>query len=197
MSRGFGAVQRGVLNALVTRAEQDYYQVSHDEVAELLGEYAGPHRVRARWRWYTIDLLDLVQFGCARTERVSVHRAIKALERTGRIQTMGQLPYPQPFAAYINYLSQLVGGVDLNELSKVDRRWPSSPGRALWFRLTAPHPDHAPIPEDDQLAVLDFIETWRPEAFEDFAATLDHERRWTTPTGRFLAWLFCGPISDA
>lgn len=165
----------------------------HSDVAELVGRYSGRHVVRARWRWYTLDLLDLVPCECPRAERVSFHRAIKALEKAGRVETLGQLPYPQPFAAYVNYWNQLVGGIDLNELSKVDSRWPSSPGRALWFRLSRPHLAHEPTPEDDQLAVLDFIETWRPESFEDFAATLDHDHRWTTPTGRFLTWLFCGP----
>ena len=194
MSRGFGAVQRRVLDALLTRGEQDRYPVVHDDVAQLAGKYADRQfALRARWRWYTLDLLGLAQCGSSRAERVSLHRAIKALEKASRVETMGQLPYPQPFAAYFNYAHQLVGGIDLNELSMVDTRWPSGSGRTLWFRLPPPHPDREPIPKDDQLAVFNVIETWRPDSFEDFAASIDHASRWTTHTGRFLAWLFCGP----
>ena len=188
MSRGFGAVQRRILDALVTRAARDIYAVSHDDVIELISEYNDdaerydwPHVVRARWRWYTIDLIDLVDLACPRSERVSLHRAIKALDHAGLIETAGYLPYPQPYAAQIDRFDQLIGGIDLNELHNIDQRWPRNTGRSLWFRLPAPRQGPNPIPADDQLAILEFITSWRPDAFEDFAATLDRERRWTRP----------------
>lgn len=199
MSRGFGAVQRRVLDALARRADHDIYRVTDDDVIELISEYDDladeydwPKVVRARWRWYTIDLLGIAEFAGSRSERVSLHRAIKALGRAGHVETTGNLPYQQPYAAYTDYLGKLTGGIDLNELNTIDHRWPPNSGRTLWFRLPAPPQDNTATTADDQLAILDFIAHWRPDAFEDFVATLDHKRRWNTPIGRFIAWLFCG-----
>lgn len=179
------------------RAELDVFHARGEAAFLVTGDWeAGPVPVlRARWRWYTIDLLDLVEIDSPRSARVSLHRAIRSLHRDGRVEAVGQLPYPQPFSAHINHVDRLVGGVDLAELAGVDPRWPSRTGRALWFRL--PVPDQGAIPHDDQLAVLDFIDEWRPEPFEDFVATIDHQRRWSTPTGQCLTWLFCGSPSQA
>lgn len=193
MSRGLGIQQRRILDALVQRADQDAFQARGEAATLTTGEdwQFGPVPVlRARWRWYTIDLLDLVDANSSRSTRASLHRAVWSLHRDRRVQAVGQFPYPQPFSAHINHVDQLVGGVDLFELSRVDPRWPSRTGRALWFRL--PAPDHEAIPEDDQLAVLHFIDEWRPDPFEDFVATLDRQRRWSTATGQCLKWLFCG-----
>lgn len=188
--------QRRILDALVQRAEQDVF-VLRGEAATLVAteDWAvGPMPVlRARWRWYTIDLLDLVEADGSRSERVSLHRAVQSLQREGRVQAAGQFPYPQPFCAYLNHVDRLVGGIDLAELTRVDPRWPSRTGRALWFRL--PPPTRDVIPRDDQLGVLDFIAKWRPDPFEDFVAMLDRRRRWSTPTGQCLAWLFCGSLA--
>lgn len=196
MSRGLGLQQRRILDALVYRAEQDFFR-AHGEAAILVtGEdwAVGPTpTLRARWRWYTIDLLDLVEAGSPRSERVSLHRAVRSLHRDGRVEMVGQFPYPQPFSAYINHVDQLVGGVDLSELARIDPRWPNRTGRALWFRL--PTPDRDSLPNDDQLTILKFIAEWRPDPFEDFVATLDHRQRWSTPIGQCLTWLFCGPSS--
>lgn len=62
--------------------------------------------------------------------------------------------------------------------------------QALWFRLPPPEADL--LPEHDQFVILEFIENYHPDPFADLAATLDCRRRWLTPTGEFLAWLFCG-----
>ena len=191
--------QRRILDALVHRAEQDVFRARGETAILVTGEdwAVGPTpTLRARWRWYTIDLLDLVEVDSPRSERVSLHRAVRSLHRDGRIEAVGQFPYPQPFSAYISHVDQLVGGIDLTELARIDRRWPSRTGRALWFRLPAPEQQDS-LPPDDQLAVLQFIAQWRPDPFEDFVATLDHRQRWSTPIGHCLAWLFCGSPNRA
>lgn len=48
------------------------------------------------------------------------------------------------------------------------------------------------IPDDDQIYVLHHLQQQRPDSLEDFAATLDRRQAWTSPVGRFLAWLLCG-----
>jgi hypothetical protein len=97
------------------------------------------------------------------------------------------------FGAYENEYDEYVGGFDLSELSTEDPRWPSGQGRSLWFRLPPPRlREH--IPEDDQLAQLEAIEEFQPEAFQDFTETRDRWQAWQTPVGRYIRWLFCGPV---
>jgi hypothetical protein len=162
----------------------------------LMGESA-IRWVRARWRWYTIDLLDLVEPGGRRSERVSLHRAVHRLNRAGRIQIADQdrCPYGDGywFGAYENEYGEYVGGFDLSELSTVDPRWPSGRGRTLWFRIPPPRlREH--IPEDDQLAQLEAIEDFQPDAFLDFTETRNRRQAWQSPVGRYIRWLFCGPV---
>src|SRR5262245_24669624 len=98
MSRGLGALQRQVLDALIQRRENDSYPTTA-ALAELLWPIETPV-IRA---WYTLDLLDLVQFGAPRSERVSLHRAVHGLHGRHRVQIATARPYDQPFGAYQDY----------------------------------------------------------------------------------------------
>ena len=193
MSKGIGAVQRRVLDSLIQRRDNDWY--STRTITGLVGPVDDDFpRVRARWRWYTADLLDLVEFGAPRGERVSIHRAVHTLHRRGRLDISTRMPYDQPYGAQLNEYGEYVGGVDLSELATVDHRWPTGPGRHLWFRLKAPRD-----PEfwDDQICIVAEIAEGHPvygqaEDFEEFAATLDRSAAWNSTVGQFLRWLFCG-----
>ncbi|WP_156748741.1 hypothetical protein [Mycobacterium sp. 1482292.6] len=193
MSRGFGKLQRRVLNGLLSRRSYDRYPLTQQYPYDhLFDESAVPRAARARWRWYTVDLLDLVPSGATRSDRVSLHRAIHGIADRGLVEVADRMPYGQPFAPYLEYGGLAVGGVDLNELNSVDDRWPRHPGRALWFRLSLPD-DLDDIPRDDQILILGDIAEFRPDPFLDFVEAIDHEKRWATPMGQFLVWLFCGP----
>jgi hypothetical protein len=193
VSRGIGGVQRRVLDALIQRRDYDYYGT--ETVHDLLGETEFSE-VRARYRWYTVDLLDLVEFGGSRSERVSLHRAVRGLHRRGRVDITTSRPYEQPFGAYYDDYGYLAGGLDLSELSTVDPRWSSGPGRCLWFRLKVPvfHGVDNYFPFDDQMTILDEIVEYQVDAFRDFAETLNRRDAWNSDTGRFIRWLFCGPL---
>lgn len=190
MSRGLGNVQRSVIDALLRRANLDRYVVPSDAaIYELIGIEDPPRSVSGRWRWYTVDLLGLTNASNTRAARVSLHRAVRKLGESGHLE-VSVMPYDNPWAAYRDYEDRLQGGIDLTELRELDRRWPSRMNQTLWFRL--PPPEHGPPPARDQVAILEFIDDYHPEPFADFAATLDREKRWRTPTGEFLAWLFLG-----
>jgi hypothetical protein len=192
VSRGFGALQRRVLDGLLTRADYDRHPLQPEyPYYQLFDESDTPLAARARWRWYTIDLLDLVDYGAPRSDRASLNRAVRGLAEAGLIELADRLPYEQPFAPNLDRHGLVVGGVDLNELNWVDHRWPNHAGRVLWFRLKPPT-DPYQIPNDDQIAILDDITRFRPDAFLDFAEAIDHVGRWRTAVGRFLIWLFCG-----
>ena len=148
--------------------------------------------IRARWRWYTVDLLDLVEPGAQRSERVSLHRAVHGLNRARELQINEMCPYGCLFAPYQNEFDKYEGGLDLSQLSTVDPRWPNRQGRSLWFRLPPPQQVEQ-VPEDDQLAQLEDIEYYQPDAFRDFTEALDHRQAWQSPVGRYIRWLFCGP----
>lgn len=192
MSRGPGALQRRILDALVSRGESDCYDTR--ELTELfpdrfLDQYTS---IRARWRWYTIDLLDLVEFGDPRSHRVSAHRAVRSLARARWVQIRDHCPYDSPFLAQVDYYGHKFGGLDLAEVGQYpDPRWPSRQGRCLWFRLPPPTLDH--VPEDDQLIQLeDLQDGYIPEAFDEFLGTTDRSKAWSSDTGQYLHWLLCG-----
>jgi hypothetical protein len=149
--------------------------------------------LHARWRWYTIDLLDLVAFGDPRSHRVSAHRAVRALARARRVQIVDQCPYDDPFLAQVDYYGNQFGGLDLAEVSQyADPRWPGRQGRCLWFRLPPPITDD--VPDDDQLIRLELLqEGFIPEAFDEFMGTTNRSKAWNSNTGRYLHWLLCGP----
>jgi hypothetical protein len=149
--------------------------------------------LRARWRWYTIDLLDLVAFGDPRSHRVSAHRAVRSLAQTRRLQITDQCPYDDPFLAQVDYYGNQFGGLDLAEISQyADPRWPSGQGRCLWFRLPPPITDH--VPDDDQLIQLELLqEGFIPEEFDEFMGTINRSKAWKSDAGRYLHWLLCGP----
>lgn len=193
MSRGFGALQRRVLGSLWDRGETDCYDTR--PVSDLFSREfrSGSGLLRARWRWYTIDLLDLVDFGAPRSDRVSAHRAVGALARAGRVQISERCPYDDPFLAQVDYYGNQFGGIDLAEISQyADPRWPNRQGRCLWFRLPPPVADD--VPDDDQLAMLGLlVDGFIPEAFDEFMGTINRRQAWNSQTGRYLLWLLCGP----
>ena len=187
MPRGRGSLQWQVLAALMQRAQTDVYDLT--KVPEL-SDYSVDVRVRARWRWYTIDLLDLADRAAAETKRASLHNAVKTLAHGGHLQTAAtRYPYERPFAPYRDEHGDYVGGVDLAELSHIDPRWPGRRSRRLWFRLPSP----AKVPPDDQIAVLNWLGVVRPDSYEEFAGTVDRRQAWESAVGRFLRWLLCGP----
>ncbi|WP_131816228.1 hypothetical protein [Mycolicibacterium porcinum] len=195
MSRGPGNLQRTILATLRDRARLDRFPGPWDEgISDFLSADIDVDVVRARWRWYTVDLLGLATPDTPRSARVSLHRAIGALERSHEIEVVRRkLPYSQPFGGHIDRYERLVGGIDLAELTDVDSRWPARPRQVVWFRLPPPHPDYEGVPADDQIAVIDAIEgEWTPEPFEDFVGSIDPLGRWYTPVGEFLTWIFCG-----
>jgi hypothetical protein len=192
MSRGPGALQRRILGALWSRGESDCYDIRG--LSDLF-----PHDfldqcpvLRARWRWYTIDLLDLVAFGDPRSHRVSAHRAVRSLARARRVQVRDCCPYDDPFLAQVDYYGHQFGGLELAEIGQYpDLRWPSRQGRCMWFRLPPPIPGH--VPEDDQLIRLEELQNgFIPEAFDEFMGTIDRRKAWHSNTGRYLHWLLCG-----
>lgn len=190
MSRGFGALQSEILNALDRLGSSDRYDTR--EIPQLWGPSPRIRWIRARWRWYTIDLLDLVQPDGPRSERVSLHRAVRKLHGARRLQIEEMCPYGYWFGRYENEYGNYVGGFKLSELSTADPRWPSGKGRSLWFRVPPPHPEEH-FPADDQVAELESLEYEQPDAFRDFTETLNRPRAWQSPVGRYIRWLFCGP----
>lgn len=181
VSRGLGVRQRQVLTALHDRRENDLY----------LPEW------RARWRWYTIDLLDLVDDNAPRSERVSLHRAIGALACDKRVSVSTTFPYPTVVRPGVPFAD-----IDLvSELGEVDPRWPRGRGRCLWFRLPSRRGRSA---RWDQAWAIRWLngeltgdDDWMPEAVWEFLGTLDRQRAWASEMGRFVAWLFCGhPRTD-
>jgi hypothetical protein len=192
VSRGPGALQRRVLGALWSHGESDRYDIR--ALSDLFSRDFLEQRgvLRARWRWYTIDLLDLVTLGDPRSHRVSAHRAVRSLALARRVQICDRCPYDDPFLAQVDYYGNQFGGLDLAEISQyADPRWPSRQGRCLWFRLPPPIADH--VPEDDQLIQLDLLQDgFIPEAFDEFMGTTNRRKAWDSNTGRYLHWLLCG-----
>ncbi|GAB7072093.1 hypothetical protein JCM12141A_63830 [Mycolicibacterium hodleri] len=192
MSRGPGALQRRILGALWSRGESDCYDIG--ALSDLFPRHFLEECtvLRARWRWYTIDLLDLVAFGEPRSHRVSAHRAVRSLARAHRVQIVDQCPYDDPFLAEVDYYGNQFGGLDLAEVTQyVDPRWPGRQGRCLWFRL--PPPMTESVPDDDQLIQLEALqEGIFPEAFDEFTGTVDRRKAWESDAGRYLRWLLCG-----
>jgi hypothetical protein len=193
MSQGPGALQRRVLGALWSRGETDRFDirsVSDLFPSEFLDSCSGLH---ARWRWYTIDLLDLTDFGDPRSHRESTHRAVRSLARARRLQINDRCPYDNPFLAQVDHYGNQFGGLDLAEISQyADPRWPGRQGRCLWFRLPPPNADYVPV--DDQLTQLELLQDgFVPEAFDEFVGTTNRRKAWASPTGRYLHWLLCGP----
>ncbi|OHU99777.1 hypothetical protein BKN37_18795 [Mycobacterium talmoniae] len=175
-----------MLTTLHQRSDQDSYHGS--DVAQLFDD--GPAVVRARWRWYTIDMLGLVAHDASETARASVHRAVKTLAQRRVIDTVtAAYPYAEPFTGYLTAHGERAGHIDLAELHDLDPCWPARHGRRLWFRLPPPA---RRIPHDDQIAVLGRLDAHRPDEFEDFVAAVDRRRAWTTPVGHFVAWLLRG-----
>lgn len=204
MSRGLGSNQRRVLDALVDRRDNDSYAAA--DVTELVDPDDIP-LIRARWRWYTVDLLDLVEMDAPRPERVSLHRAVRSLHQAGRVEIATACPYPTILGPRRNSSGQRVGGLYVPKLSYyidiavgyyADARWPYTQGRRLWFRLPPPTNGND-IPADDQIAFIDHLHTDSPEAFQDFVDALKRSRQqeeaWGSAVGRFVRWLFCGPPS--
>lgn len=202
MSRGFGSLQRKVLDALVERRDNDSYDASG--IIEL-ADPDGTPLIRARWRWYTVDLLDLIELDTPRPERVSLHRAIRSLHQSGQLEIATACPYPKVLGGSRNHSGLREGGLYVQKLSYypdhivsyyADARWPYAQGRRLWFRLPPPT-DPDDIPADDQIAVIDYLHTSNPKPFQDFTEALRTFRRqeeaWTSSVGCFVRWLFCGP----
>jgi hypothetical protein len=186
MTRGLGCRQRHILAVLHRQADHDSYCA--DAVMRLSGER---YALRARWRWYTIEMVGLVNESSTETTRATANQAIRTLARRGRVQVWtGDYPYTAPFAGYCSENGKCVGAVNLAELHAIDSRWPPRHGRRVWFRLAPPQRQEIPV--DDQIAVLNYLDTHRPEEFEDFAATLDRRRAWDSPVGQLLMWLLCG-----
>ncbi len=153
--------------------------------------------LHARWRWYTIDLLDLVTFGDPRSNRVSAHRAVRSLAHARRVQIIDRCPYDDPFLPQVDYYGNLFGGLDLAEVSQyADPRWPGRKGRCLWFRLPPPINDR--VPDDDQLIQLELLQKgFIPEAVDEFMGIIDRQKAWDSRTGRYLRWLLCGSPTDS
>jgi hypothetical protein len=184
-----------VLRELWTRGEEDSYEirsVPHLFPREFVDHYSA---LRARWRWYTIDLLDLVYFGDPRSHRVSAHRAVRSLASIGRVQISERCPYDDPLLTQVDYYGNQFAGVDLSEISQyADARWPSRQGRCLWFRLPPPIADY--VPEDDQVNCLELLQDgFIPEAIDEFLGTIDRRKAWSSRTGSYLRWLLCGSSS--
>ena len=199
MSRGYGLQQRRVLKALERKSRDRFAakgippwvssSISRSEHDSGLLKIS-----RARWRWYTIDLLGLVGPDAPRAERVRLHRAITALGDAGDLEVRGSMPYDEPFSEY---------GFNPVELARIDPRWPHRHGRVLWFRRPPPW-DHdaawqdgyypANLPADDGAVILDFLDIERPEWFADFCGSAEPDRRWQTRSGAVVTWLFCGNL---
>ena len=104
-------------------------------------------------------------------------------------------------SAYEDEYGDVVGGLDLSELSSVDPRWPNGQCRCLWFRLRVPLHAVECLPFDDQATIVEDLEgkslEYVSDAFMEFTATLDRRAAWASEVGQFMRWLFCGPIPQA
>jgi hypothetical protein len=118
------------------------------------------------------------------------------LHQAREIQIERVCPYGYRFGAYENAYGNYVGGFDLSELRTVDPRWPSGGGPSLWFCLPPPRQVEQ-IPKDDQLAQLEFIDEYKPDPFRDFTETVDRKQAWQSEVGRYIRWLFCGPMPES
>ena len=167
MSHGYGVQQRRLFDALEVKAQERFIEV----VEESRGEFLDPapsqlmadiDMSRARWRWYTIELLGLAGPDTTRAERVSLHRAINSLGNAGELEVRGLMPYGEPFTRI---------GFNPAELSRFNPRWPHRRGRVLWFRRPPPwdyakardsgsYPEE--LPEDDGADILDFLDVYWP-----------------------------------
>ncbi len=198
MSHGYGVQQRLLLDALEVKARERFDEVVEDAQGEFLdsapSQMADMDMSRARWRWYTIELLGLTGPATTRAERVSLHRAINSLGNAGELEVRGSMPYGgEPFTR-----------IRFNpaELSRFNPRWPHRRGRVLWFRRPPPWDyekarlDGWPeeLPEDDGSTILDFLDVSWPDWFADFCGAADRERRWQTLSGAAVVWLFCGEL---
>lgn len=172
MSRGPGAQQRRILAALHRIAYTDHYRIPTPTpplLATLLTLHTPPPtKLRARWRWHTIDLLGLAGPQTSPSERSSLRRAINALTETHTVEALDRNPYTD---------------FHFPPLADVDPRWPN--GRALWFRL----PPTTEIPDDDQAAILTRLTHLYLSPTELDTAI----GNWSTPDGQFLHWALCGP----
>lgn len=201
VSRGLGSLQRNVLDALIERRDNDSYDAA--DITELVDLAVTP-LIRARWRWYTVDLLDLTESNAPRSERASLHRAIRSLHQAGQVDIATACPYPTILGGYRSSDGRRVGGLYVPKLSYyidigvryyADVRWPYSQGRRLWFRLRAPT-NRSDIPGDDQIAFIDYLHTNNPKTFQEFIEKLRthaEDEAWKSAIGRFIRWLFCGP----
>lgn len=199
MSHGYGVQQRRVLDVLEVKARERFNEVVEEAQGEFLASapshfMADMAMSRARWRWYTVELLGLAGPATTRAERVSLHRAIKSLRNAGELEVRGSTPYDKPFTRI---------GFNPAELSRFSSRWPDRRGRVLWFRRPPPwdyekalnggyYPEE--LPEDDGATVLDFLDVYWPDWFADFCEAADREHRWQTLSGAAVVWLFCGEL---
>ena len=216
MSRGPGALQRKILTALTEVEANDYppaaalpqaieffrleYSTDGSEDDDFRAAIAA--NKGTRWRWYTIDLLGIVGRKSTRSARSSAHRAVRQLARNGELEMQESFPYPQRKLAvdsidhYETGIPIVTGGFALNDLAKVDDRWPSRRGRTLWFRRPPRHGDFDPAKLDEVIDRLDECVGDYDSLAED-SHPLDSRDSWQVDCILFLRWLFCGPSAPA
>lgn len=187
MSRGKGARQREVLAAIDERTQQDEFT------------WRG-RTLRARWRWYNLSRLSLIDPTTTRSRRVALNRAIHRLAEDGELELRDQYPYYWFLAPDHRGFALDDDGFtsepDWSEWLEIQRLNPDSPrpGRSLWFR----RPPDGDIPNDDQIAVLIRVDNYTYEdELEEFIYMRDRERAKHSEMGRLLHWLLHGSRSAA
>lgn len=186
VSKGLGLRQREVLRALVEISIHDTY--SWDDLSEVFVRHPDqPDKVVEPWRWYTIDLLGLASAGTPRSDRVSLHRAVKGLAAAGLVEVSRSFPHADRLAHNRNASGRnAFDRFDLRELWRSDDRFPAYPDRCLWFRISVPRGRRTATEH-----FLDSIEDFTYDV-DDFLEFPDRSLAWQSPLGRFITWLICG-----
>lgn len=190
MSKGLGVRQREVLRALVEISVHDTY--SWDDLSEVFVRHPDqPDKVVEPWRWYTIDLLGLASAGTPRSDRVSLHRAVKGLATTGLVEVSRSFPHGDRLAPNRNAAGRnTFDRFDWRGLWLRHDRFPAHPDKCLWFRNSVPRGRRTATEH-----FLDSIEAIYDDGYslvDDFLEFPTRDLAWQSPLGRFITWLICG-----
>ncbi|MDO2384306.1 hypothetical protein QRB41_12950 [Mycobacterium avium subsp. hominissuis] len=188
MSRGLGVRQREVLSVLVERSCHDSY--SWSDLSEVFVRQAGDgDELVEPFRWYTIELLGLADAETPRSDRVSLHRAIKGLASRGFLEVSTSFPHADRLVS-----TGTTPGLDRfswGDLALFNKRFPLFPDRCLWFRNQVP-PGWRTATEHYLDSIEVPYESGGRSLFDDFLAFPDREHVWKLPLGRFIIWLIGG-----
>jgi hypothetical protein len=171
MSRGHGVCQQQVIEKLVTIQDERHRGFHH------------------RWRWYTLEMLGLVNSTTPVSVRSSYSRAVRSLEAEGLLQTRNRFPYDAWFLTPPPPDDEFKLYIDPAHLSP----WPARPGKPLWFRIQQDEPqDWNDLYElQDALWLFKLFDIEGPDdEMADFAGMVDQRAALRSPPAQWLRWFF-------